>query len=54
VKSEAMIQPFATKKVMVDDSNEGETGSQQTWQSTRNEGFNGSYKRGAYRGNIND
>jgi hypothetical protein len=40
---------------MADDSNEKETGSQQTRQLTRiNEGSNGSYKRGAYRGNIND
>ena len=39
---------------MADDSNEEETGSQQTRQSTRNEGSNGSYKRGAYRGNINN
>jgi hypothetical protein len=28
--------------------------NKQAWQSTRNEGSNGSYKRGAYRGNIND
>jgi hypothetical protein len=39
---------------MADNSNEEETGSQQTRQPTRNEGFNRSYKRGAYRGNIND
>ena len=39
---------------MADDSNEEETGSQRTRQSTRNEGSNGSYKRGAYRGNKND
>jgi hypothetical protein len=54
VKSKATIQPFATKKIMADDSNEEETGSQQTRQSTRNEGSNGSYKRGAYRGNNNN
>jgi hypothetical protein len=52
VKSKATIQPFATKKIMADDSNE-ETRSQGTQQSTRNEGSNGSYKRGAYRGNRN-
>jgi hypothetical protein len=51
VKSKATIQPFATKKIMADDSNKEETGSQQTWQSTRDEGSNGSYKKGAYRGN---
>jgi hypothetical protein len=49
-----MIQPFATKKIMTNDSNKEETGCQLTWQSTRNEGSNGSYKRGAYRGNITD
>jgi hypothetical protein len=38
---------------MADDSNEEDTGSQRTRQSTRNEGSNGSYERGAYRGNIN-
>jgi hypothetical protein len=54
VKSKATIQPFATKKIMADDSNEEETQSQPTRQSTRNEGSNGSYKRGAYRGNRND
>jgi hypothetical protein len=54
VKSKATIQPFATKKIMADNSNEEETGSQQTWQSTRNEGSNGSYKRHAYRGNRNN
>jgi hypothetical protein len=54
VKSKATIQPLATKIIMADDSNEEETGSQQTQQSTRNEGSNGSYKRGAYRGNINE
>jgi hypothetical protein len=54
VKSKATIQPFATKKIMADDSNEEETGSQQTRQWARNEGSNGSYKRGACRGNIND
>jgi uncharacterized protein YjcR len=55
VKSKATIQPFVTKIIMADDSNEEETGSQGTWQSTRNnEGSNGSYKRGAYRGNRNN
>jgi hypothetical protein len=55
VKSKVTIQPFATKKIMADDSNEEEeTGSQRTRQSTRNEGSNGSYKRCAYRGNRND
>jgi hypothetical protein len=55
VKSKATIQPFVTKKIMADDSNKEETGSQGTQQSTRNnEGSNGSYKRGAYRGNRND
>jgi hypothetical protein len=55
VKSKEMIQPFATKIIMADVSNEEETGSQGIRQSTRNnEGSNGSYKRGAYRGNIND
>jgi transcriptional regulator with AAA-type ATPase domain len=55
VKSKATIQPFATKIIMADDSNEEETGSQGTPQSTRNnEGSNGSYKRGAYRGNRSD
>jgi hypothetical protein len=39
---------------MADDSNKEETGSQGTRKSTRNEGSNGSYKRGAYRGNKND
>jgi hypothetical protein len=33
---------------------EEEAGSQQTRQSIRYEGSNGSYKRGAYRGNINE
>jgi hypothetical protein len=54
VKSKATIQPFARRKIMADDSNEEETGSQQTRQLTRNEGSNGSYKRGAYRGNRNN
>jgi hypothetical protein len=49
VKSKASIQPFATKKIMADDSKEEETGSQQTRQLTRNEGSNGSYKRCAYK-----
>jgi hypothetical protein len=55
VKSKATIQPFATKKIMADDNNKEETGSQGAPQSTRSiEGSNGSYKRGAYRGNRND
>jgi hypothetical protein len=41
-------------KNMADDSNEEKTGSQRARQLTRNEGSNGSYKRGAYRGNRND
>ena len=45
VESKATIQPFATEE---------EAGSQQTRQSTRNEGSNGSYKRGAYTGNRNN
>jgi hypothetical protein len=45
VESKATIQPFATEE---------EAGSQQAWQLIRNEGSNGSYKRGAYRGNRND
>jgi hypothetical protein len=50
-----MIQPFATKKIIADDSNKEVTGSQLTGQSTRNEGSNGSCKTGAYRcGNRND
>jgi hypothetical protein len=54
-KSKATIQPFATKIIMADDSNEEEIGRQGTRQSTRNnEGSNGSYTRGAYRGNRND
>jgi hypothetical protein len=48
VKSKATIQPFATKKVMADDSNKEETGSQGAQQWTRNKGSNGSYKRGSY------
>jgi hypothetical protein len=54
VKSKATIQPFATKNNMAGDSNEEETGSRRNRQLTRNEGSNGSYKRGAYRGNRND
>jgi hypothetical protein len=55
VKSKVMIQPFATKIIMADDSKEEETGSQGTRQWTRNnEGSNGSYTRGVYRGNRND
>jgi hypothetical protein len=54
VKSKATIQPFATKIIMANDSKEEETGSQGTWQLTRNnERSNRSYTRGAYRGNIN-
>ena len=53
MESKATIQLFATKKIMAEDSNQEETGSQQTRQLTRNKGSNGSYKRGAYRG-IND
>jgi hypothetical protein len=53
VKSKVIIQPLATKKIMADDSNMEETGSQPTRQLTRNEGSTGSFKRGAYRGNIN-
>jgi hypothetical protein len=47
MESKARIQPFATNKIMVDNSNEEETRSQQTRQSTRNKGSNGFYKRGA-------
>jgi hypothetical protein len=47
VKSKATRQPFATKKSMADDSNEEETRSQGTRKTTRNEGSNGLYKRGA-------
>jgi hypothetical protein len=54
VKSKATVQPFATKKIRADDSNEEETGSQRTWQSARNEESNGSSKRGAYKSNRND
>jgi hypothetical protein len=54
VKSKATRQPFVTNKIMADESNEEETGSQGTRQLTRNEGSNGSYKRRAYRGNRND
>jgi hypothetical protein len=52
-EQKATIQPFTTKKIMADDSNQEEMGSQPTWQLTRNEGSNGSYKKGAYRGNRN-
>jgi hypothetical protein len=46
VESKATIQPFAREE---------EAGSQGTWQLTKNnEGSNGSYKRGAYRGNRSD
>jgi hypothetical protein len=54
VESKAAIQPFATKKIMADDSNQEETRSQGNQQLTRKEGSNGSYKKGAYRGNRND
>ena len=54
MKNKATIQPFATKETMADNSNKEETRSQQTRQSTRNKGSNGSNKRDAYRGNIND
>jgi predicted lipid-binding transport protein (Tim44 family) len=47
MKGKARIQLFATKKIMADDSKEEETGSQRTWQLTRNEGSNGSWKIGA-------
>jgi hypothetical protein len=45
VESKTAIQPFAT---------EVEAGSQQAGQLIRNEGSNGLYKRGAYRGNRNN
>jgi hypothetical protein len=46
VESKVTIQPFATEE---------EAGRQRARQLIRNEGSNGSYKRGAsYRGNIND
>jgi hypothetical protein len=51
VKSKATIQLFATKKIMADDSNEEETGSQRARQFL---GSNGSYKTGACRGNRNN
>jgi hypothetical protein len=35
VEIKGMMQPFATKKIMADDSNEEESGSQQNRQSTR-------------------
>jgi hypothetical protein len=54
MKSKATIQPFATKKIMADNRNKEETGSQHARQSTGTEGSNGLYKRGPYRGNIND
>jgi hypothetical protein len=54
VESKAAIQPFATKKIMADDSNKEETGGQRTQQSARNKGSGGFYKRGAYRGNNNE
>jgi hypothetical protein len=54
VESKATIlQSFATKKIMAEDRNDEETGSQRTRQPTRNKGSNGFYKRGAYRGNNN-
>jgi hypothetical protein len=45
VESKATIQPFATEE---------EAGSQRARQLIRNKGSDGSYKRGAYRGSIND
>jgi hypothetical protein len=45
VESKATIQPFATEE---------EAGSQRSRQLIRTEGSNGSYKRGAYRGIINN
>jgi hypothetical protein len=55
VESKATIQPFVKKIIMADDSNKEETGSQGTRKLTRkNEGSNGSYTRGAYRGNRKD
>jgi hypothetical protein len=50
-KRKGVIQPFATKNNMADNSNEEEMGSQPTRPSTRKEGSNGSYN---YRGNRND
>jgi predicted DNA-binding WGR domain protein len=44
VESKATIQQFATEE---------EASSQQAQKLIRNEGSNGSYKRGAYKGNIN-
>ena len=43
MKSKAAIQPFATKKIMADNSNEEETRSQRTRQLTRKKGSNRSY-----------
>jgi hypothetical protein len=54
VKSKAAIQPFATEKIMADNSNREETGIKLSQQLTRNKGSNGSYKRGVYRGNRNN
>ena len=45
METKATIQPVATEE---------EARSQRTRQSIRNEGSNGSYKRGAYSGNINN
>jgi hypothetical protein len=45
VESKAVIQPFATEE---------EAGSQRAQQLIRKEGYNGSYKRGVYRGNRNN
>jgi hypothetical protein len=53
LKSKARIQPFAIKKIMADNSNKEETGNPQTPHLTRNEGSDGSDKRGANRGNRN-
>jgi hypothetical protein len=53
VESKATIRPFVIKKIMADDSNEEETGSQRARQLTNNKGSNRFYKRGAYRGSNN-
>jgi hypothetical protein len=45
MESKAAIQPFVTEE---------EARSQRTRKLIRNEGSNGSYKRGAYSGNINN
>jgi hypothetical protein len=53
VESTASIQTFATKKIMADERNEEETGSQRARQRASNKGSNRFYKRGAYRGSNN-